>query len=75
VLSGQAKGRNVNQQQKNDSLQQQWKLEIAGDGYYYLVAKKRSDDNSVQVLSAPGQESNVMQSIKSGSDGEKWTIE
>jgi elongation factor Tu len=75
VLSGQAKGRNVNQQQKNDSLQQQWKLEIAGDGYYYLVAKKRSDDNSVQVFSAPGQESNVMQSIKSGSDGEKWKIE
>ena len=75
VLSGQAKGRNVNQQQKNDSLQQQWKLEITGDGYYYVVAKKRSDDNSVQVLSAPGQESNVMQSIKSGSDGEKWKIE
>jgi hypothetical protein len=76
VLSGQAKGRNVNQQQKNDSLQQQWKLEITGDGYYYLVAKKRSDDNLVQVLSAPGQESNVIQSIKSDSDdGQKWTIE
>jgi hypothetical protein len=40
-----------------------------------VVAKKRSDDNSEQVLSAPGQESNVIQSNKSGSEGEKWKIE
>ncbi|BAY18914.1 extracellular exo-alpha-L-arabinofuranosidase [Anabaenopsis circularis NIES-21] len=68
-----ADGANVQQYTSNTTQAQQWLLEDAGNGYYYLVNKSGKVLNVSGSSQADG--TNVIQYQKTNDDNSKWKLE
>jgi len=74
--SSTSNGGNIYQFTKSGQDNQQWKLEDAGNGYYYLIAKHSGKVAVADYKGVTGKNlNNVVQYDKVGAEEQKWKLE
>ncbi|BAY42914.1 extracellular exo-alpha-L-arabinofuranosidase [Scytonema sp. HK-05] len=69
-------GANIQQWEKGGVDQQKWRLEDAGNGYYYLVSQKSGKVAAADYKGVTGTNlNNVVQYDKVGAEEQKWKLE